>query len=160
GPPGGLTAAPGDAKVTLVWDPPASDGGSRVSGYNVYYATSADFKGAGEVPGVAGTALVLVDLVNGTPYYFTVTAVHKAGVRRPPRGLPAAPAPGRGPPAGLPATAADAKVTLAGSPPASDGGPPVTGYALYVGTTAHFTGRAPFAKVTGTAVTVTGLANG
>jgi predicted phage tail protein len=160
GPPGGLTAAPGDAKVTLVWDPPASDGGSRVSGYNVYYATSADFKEAGEVPGVAGTALVLVGLVNGTPYYFRVTAVNKAGESQPSRGVPAVPVTVPGPPGGLTATAADAKVTLAWSAPASDGGSPVTGYDLYVGTTAHFTGRAPLAKVTGTAVTVTGLANG
>jgi predicted phage tail protein len=160
GPPGGLTAAPGDAKVTLVWDPPASDGGSRVSGYNVYYATSADFKEAGEVPGVAGTALVLVGLVNGTPYYFRVTAVNKAGESQPSGGVPAVPVTVPGPPGGLTATAGDAKVTLAWSAPASDGGSPVTGYDLYVGTTAHFTGRAPLAKVTGTAVTVTGLANG
>ena len=160
GPPGGLTAAPGDAKVTLAWDPPASDGGSQVSGYNVYYATSADFQGAAEVPGVAGTALVLVGLVNGTPYYFRVTAVNKAGESQPSEEVPATPVTVPGAPVGLTATAADAKVTLVWSAPASDGGSPVTGYDLYVGTTAHFAGRAPFAKVTGTAVTVTGLANG
>jgi predicted phage tail protein len=146
--------------MTLTWNPPTSDGGSPVSGYNVYYATSADFKPAAEVPGVTGTSLLLVGLVNGTSYYFRVTAVNKVGESQPSGEVPAVPVTVPGPPAGLTAAAGDAQVTLAWNPPASDGGSPVTGYDLYVGTTSHFAGTAPSAKVTGTTVTVTGLANG
>ena len=51
GAPGGLAADASDGKVTLSWAAPGSDGGSQVSGYNVYYATSADFRGAGSSPG-------------------------------------------------------------------------------------------------------------
>ena len=50
GAPTGLTVTPGDARVTLSWTASASDGGSPVTGYNVYYATSADFKGAAKIP--------------------------------------------------------------------------------------------------------------
>ena len=161
GPPAGLTAAPGSAKVTLAWNPPASDGGSKVSGYRVYYATSADFQGAAQVPAVlTGTALVLVGLTNGTTYYFWVTAVNQVGESQPSGGVPATPVTVPEAPAGLTAAPGDRQVSLKWNPPASDGGSPVTGYDLYVGTTAHFDGKAPLAEVTGRAVIVTGLANG
>jgi len=159
--PTGLTAAPGSAKVTLAWNPPASDGGSKVSGYRVYYATSADFQGAAQVPAVlTGTALVLVGLTNGTTYYFWVTAVNQVGESQPSGGVPATPVTVPEAPAGLTAAPGDRQVSLKWNPPASDGGSPVTGYDLYVGTTAHFDGKAPLAEVTGRAVIVTGLANG
>ena len=77
GAPGGLAADASDGKVTLSWAAPGSDGGSQVSGYNVYYATSADFRGAGEFSGLTGTAFALGGLVNGTTYYFRVTAVNR-----------------------------------------------------------------------------------
>jgi fibronectin type 3 domain-containing protein len=155
-----LTAAPGDRQVTLTWSAPAPDGGSKVSSYNVYYATSADFQGAAEVRGVTGTALVLVGLVNGTTYHFRVTAVSNADEGPPSGEVPAIPVTVPGAPAGLSAAPGDRQVTLKWDPPASDGGSPVTGYDLYVGSTAHFGGRGPLAEVTGRAVIVTGLANG
>ena len=40
GAPAGLTATAGDGQVTLSWAAPASDGGSPVTGYNVYKGTS------------------------------------------------------------------------------------------------------------------------
>ena len=51
GAPAGLTATAGNAQVTLLWAVPASDGGSPVSGYNVYVAVFRLFQGAAEVPG-------------------------------------------------------------------------------------------------------------
>ena len=79
GAPGGLAATADDGKVTLSWAAPGSDGGSQVSGYNVYVATSADFKGAARVPAGTGTAVTVTGLVNGTTYYFRVTAVNRVG---------------------------------------------------------------------------------
>jgi predicted phage tail protein len=160
GAPAGLTATPGDAKVTLTWSAPPSDGGSPVTGYNVYVATSADFTDAGVVPGVTGTALAVIDLVNGTPYYFRVTAVNKVGESQPSSVMLATPVTVPAAPAGLTAVVGNAQVTLKWATPASDGGSPVTGYDLYVGTTANFNGTVPLAKVTSNTVTVTGLANG
>jgi predicted phage tail protein len=147
--------------VALSWDPPASDGGSPVSGYNVYQGTSPGGK-ATLVNGspVTSTSYTVTGLANGSTYYFTVEAVNVQGPGTASGEVPAVPVTVPGAPVGLTVAPGDAKVTLVWNSPASDGGSPVTGYDLYVGTTAHFTGRAPLAKVTGTAVTVTGLANG
>jgi len=70
GAPIGLAAKPGDSQVTLSWTAPASDGGSHVSGYNVFEGTTADLSGSAPVTNVTGTAVTLANLINGTTYYF------------------------------------------------------------------------------------------
>ncbi len=78
-PPTGLTATAGYGEVTLSWATPASDGGSPISGYNVYMATTADFKGNALVGRVSGTTVTITGLVKSTTYYFEVTAVNPVG---------------------------------------------------------------------------------
>ena len=157
--PAGLAAVAGNGQVTLSWAAPASDGGSPVTGYDLYVGTTADFNGTTPLTKVAGTAVTVTGLVNGTTYYFKVTAVNQVGegpgaeAKTVPVTVPEAPA-------GLAAVAGNGQVTLSWAAPASDGGSPVTGYDLYVGTTADFNGTTPLTKVAGTAVTVTGLVNG
>ena len=80
--PAALTAARGDRAVTLTWEAPASDGGSPVTGYVVTgSALAADGTPTGPVltATVVGTGAKVTDLVNGTPYTFTVSAVNAAG---------------------------------------------------------------------------------
>ena len=162
GAPAGLSASPGNARVTLSWAAPASDGGSAVSSYNVYMATSADFKGAAEVAGVTGTGVVLVGLVNGTPYYFRVTAVNGVGEGPASSEVLATPVTVPGAPAGLSASPGNARVTLSWAAPASDGGSAVTGYIIYQGTSpGGETGtQVNGSPVTATSYTVAGLTNG
>ena len=80
GPPNGLTASPGDGKVTLSWKAPGSGGGTGISGYEIYRGTSPGGESGTPVNGslVAGTSYTVTGLTNGTPYYFTVAAVNKA----------------------------------------------------------------------------------
>ena len=147
--------------MTLTWAAPASDAAAPVTGYNVYAGTTADFTGGAKVAGVTGTAVVLVGLVNGTPYYFRVTAVNRVG-EGPAAEVKAVPVTVPGAPAGLTATPGNAQVTLSWAAPASDGGSPVSGYIVYQGTSPGGETGAPVSGslVTATSYTVTGLANG
>ena len=83
GAPSGLTAAAGDAQVSLSWKAPGSDGGAAITGYRIYQGSSKK-----PVASVAGTGTTVKNLANGTTYSFRVTAVNKAGEvppRVPPR---------------------------------------------------------------------------
>ena len=111
------------ARVTLSWAAPAS-GGAPVTGYNVYKGT----KSGGETGPVNGSSLVtatgykVTGLVNGTTYYFRVTAVNRVGQGPASAEVKAVPATVPGAPAGLTATPGDGQVTLSWKASASDGG--------------------------------------
>jgi titin len=166
GEPTGLTATPGDSQVTLSWTAPKSDGGATISGYVIHEGTRAGGETNDPVRGspVTGTSTTVTGLDNGTTYYFTVTAVNRAGQGQASAEVSATPAPGPGAVpgavAGLTATAGNGRVTLSWSAPGSSDDPPVTAYRLYVGTTADFSGKSPLDTFTVTAATVIDLVNG
>ena len=162
GAPTGLTAAAGDGQVTLSWTAPGS-GGAPISGYNVYQGTSPDGEAVTPVNRaslVTGTSYKVTGLVNGSTYYFRVTAVNRVGQGQRSNEAKAVPVGAPGAPVGLAAAPGDAKVTLTWTAPASDGGSPISGYSVYVATSADFRGAVKVAGGTGTAVTVTDLING
>ena len=78
GAPGSLAGTPGSGQVVLTWQPPTSNGGSAVTAYDVYVSTSPGDKGA-LVATVPGTTYTATGLVNGSTYYFEVSAVNAAG---------------------------------------------------------------------------------
>jgi hypothetical protein len=84
GPPGAPTAvigSGGDGQATVSWMPPASDGGSSITGYTV---TSSP---GGKTAATTGaTTATVIGLSNGIAYTFTVTATNAAGI-----GAPSAP---------------------------------------------------------------------
>src|SRR2546421_200467 len=134
--PQGLGASPGDATVTLTWSAPSSNGGSPITNYRIYRATTS---GGETLKATIGNQLSYSDggLTNGVTYYYQVSAVNAAGEG--PRSneasaTPTAPATPPGAPQGLSATAGDATVTLTWSPPSSNGGSPITNYRIYRGT--------------------------
>jgi fibronectin type 3 domain-containing protein len=187
GPPAGLTATPGQGRVTLSWTAPGSDGGAGISGYLIYQGTSPDGEAGTPVNGspVSATSYTVTGLTNGTTYYFKVAAVNDAKQQGSDSGEASATpvsaaasasattsttkgsgtgasgAPGG--PTGLTATAGDARVSLSWTAPASDGGSPLARYQVYQGTspgTSGLSASTPVKSVTGTSTVVTGLTNG
>jgi hypothetical protein len=69
--PTGLTATPGDGKVTLNWN--ANSSGEQVDTYQVY------LNGTSYNLSVAGTSFIVASLTNGTSYDFRVSAHNSAG---------------------------------------------------------------------------------
>jgi len=134
GPPTLNTATPGNGEVTLSWAPPASDGGSAITGYKVFRGTSS----GGE------TLLTDVNVVssytdttaaNGTTYFYKVSAVNSFGESLRSNELSAKPAvPMTVPEAPFlgQAIPGDNSVTLNWTAFGS-GGSPITGFKIYRG---------------------------
>lgn len=126
--PSGLSAVAGDGQVTLSWSPVAG-----ALSYNVYYSLErlVTVGGAGvmKVTGAVSGSPV-TGLVNGTTYYFIVTAMNGAVESAESSEFPSTPyAPAAGAPAGLIASAGDGQVTLSWTALAG-----ATTYNVYYGT--------------------------
>jgi hypothetical protein len=137
GAPTGVTgAAVSSSSATLSWSPPASDGGSAVTGY-VVSRDGGSAGGTGWSKTVAATARsqTFLNLKAGSTYQLSVAAVNAQGtgpsvsvpVKVSAAKVPGAPVIGTASP-GTAGGAVTAKA--AWSPPASDGGSAVTGYVV------------------------------
>jgi hypothetical protein len=148
GAPTGLQTSYGDGFIALSWSPPASAGGSAVTGYHVYLGFSSSLVGAREFS-TSGTSFRLSDAQNGSQYYIKVTALNAAGegpgtpvasVIPGPHAVPAQPGPSR--PTGLTAQAHRGEVVLSWSPPPG-GLKTGDGYLIYMGTSPGHEGARP-----------------
>jgi len=135
-PPRNLKATAGNGWVILEWDPPSTDGGAPLSGYNIYrglttnqeiYLTSVGMVGTYNDSGLAG----------GKQHFYKVTALNSKGegsisqeVDATPSLVPTPPSA----PVNLQAFSTNTTIELSWSPPLSSGGSPVLGYRVYRGT--------------------------
>ena len=126
--PRDLAAEPGDNMVELTWSPPADDGGSDLTGYQIQGGLVTSWLTIlATDPGPSG----FFNLENGREYTFSIRAVNRIGpgptvsVKATPRGAPSGPR-------NLAASPRDAQVTLTWEPPAADGGSSLSGYEYQV----------------------------
>jgi fibronectin type 3 domain-containing protein len=159
GAPTGLAAAAGNSQVSLSWSAPASNGGSAITGYNIYRSTTSGTEIKVASPAGTGTTYTDTSLVNGTAYFYKVSAVNAISEGSLSIEASATPATVPGAPTGLIASAGAGQVTLNWTAPSSNGGSAVTGYKVYQGTTS---GNKLLVATLGnvTTTTRTGLANG
>jgi len=136
------TATPGNTSVSLGWSAPANNGGSAITGYDVYEGPSPGGENySSPVATPSGTSTTINSLTNGTTYYFTVEAVNSVGPSQPSNELSATPAAAAtvpGAPTNLVASTSPTRgVVLSWAPPTSNGGSPVTSYQVYRGTSSR-----------------------
>ena len=126
--PQNLEAEPGDTQVRITWSPPADDGGSDLTGYQMRGGLQTSWA---SIPATETGPATFGNLENGREYTFSVRAVNEIGpgptatVDATPRAAPSAPR-------NLAVSPGDAEVALTWSPPAEDGGSDVTGYEYQV----------------------------
>lgn len=157
-----LLATPGNGTVALTWQAPKSDGGSKITGYNVYLSegsTSSGWKLFSS--GSTATSAEANGLTNGSKYYFKVAAVTVIGEGAAvvskssvvPFTVPGAPIT-------LTAEPGEGKVALKWAKPVSDGGAPVTDYVVSYQAEGSSWQTFTDSVSTSTTATVTGLTNG
>jgi titin len=84
GVPTGLVATPGDQRVSLAWNPPASDGGAAITDYVVRISGDGGATWTTVNDGVSpATSATVTGLTNGTRYVYRVNAVNAAGTGDP-----------------------------------------------------------------------------
>ena len=168
--PQNVTVAGGHQSLIVSWGAPYSHGGSAVTGYEVRHRVGADggWGAPVSVPGASRTMRTIASLSNGTEYWVEVLAVNGSNVnggRGPGRGPWSPATPGTAAtvpsePRNVSATSGDASLALEWATPASDGGSPVTGYAVQyrAGTSGDW--GAANVTVSDASASISGLVNG
>ena len=161
----GLTATPRNTSVNLTWTAPASNGGSAITGYDVYEGTTSGGESGPPVNAtpITATSYTATGLTNGTTYYFIVEAVNGAGNSAGSNEASATPVTTPpDPPTGLTAAVGDSTVSLRWTAPTYNGGSAIAGYDVYEGTASGGESGTPVngkILITATSAIVTGLTN-
>ena len=171
-PPTGFNAiAISPTTVNLSWNPPSYNGSSPITGYKIEHKTpTTSYSSWPNITPGNVTKYNVTGLSTGTTYIFRVSAINAIGTGNPspesvatptsssspPKNIPP------NPPTGLAATASSGtQVNLSWSPPASNGGYPVSGYKiLYSLDSGSFTTLTANTGTTATSYSHTGLSSG
>ena len=148
GAPTGIKATAGNGQVVVSFTAPASTGGLPITAYTVIW-TPHD---GSDTPGSPlATSHTVTGLHNGTTYTFNVEAANAIGTGPQSNPVKAMPATVPGTPTIGTATAGHAEATVNFTPPASNGGDPITSYIVtaYInGTATGITGSGPKSPIT------------
>jgi uncharacterized protein YjbI with pentapeptide repeats len=157
GPPSSATVAPDSGAFLVSWSPPASDGGSPVTGYTVTAITGGAAKGGCSTTGdscpVSGLS-TSPTTGKSIKYVFEVTATNSVGTGKAAKVDVVLAKPGS--PRSVAVIPADGAFVVSWSPPASDGGSAVTGYSVAALASGVVDGRC---STTGSSCLVSGLTN-
>jgi len=159
--PSGLSAATGNATVTLTWTPPTQVG-QPIQGYSILrsldgsiWTTLEENSGAPS----SGSQNTFTDqsVINGTTYYYKIAALTSLGVGEFSSVVSATPVGPSQAPSNVVAITDDSSVLLTWTAPLNTGGTPVTGYRILGCNSATLTGSG--ATITGCGTTYTANTN-
>ena len=162
-PPTGLAATTeSSTQINLSWAAPTDNGGSAITGYNIYRGTTSNGEGTTPVGKVSNSTLTYTDtgLTNNITYYYKVTAVNSVGESAQSSEASATTFTIPQSPTGLTATAASSsQINLYWTAPSNNGGSSITGYEIERSTNAGTTWSSivPNTGTTGTTYSDTGL---
>jgi hypothetical protein len=161
GAPAAASATPDAGQATVDFTPPADDGGSPVTGYTVTATDQTTQANGGQTATGPASPITVTGLTNGDSYTFTVTATNAAGTgAESAPSDPVTPFTVPGTPAVFLVTPGTGQATVEFTPPADDGGSPVTGYAVTATDLTTPANGGQTATGTASPITVTGLTNG
>jgi len=150
--PKNIAATPIAGMVTVTWQAPDSDGGSAITGYNLYRSTI--FDGSYSlIASLSGLTHTDIGLTNGQTYWYKVSAVNAIGEGANCTAVSVIPYTTPNAPTGLTAIPGNAQVMLSWIAPADDGSSAIDHYVIY-------RDGADVAHPTTTTVTISGLMNG
>jgi fibronectin type III domain protein len=158
------TVTRGVRSLGVSWTAPADTAGEAVKSYVITYVNQTTTGSATKTVLAPASSTTLTGLANGTSYSVSVQAKNDAGLGaasssqvQSTYGLPA-------PPTSFAAALADGGASLSWQPSASDGGTPITSYALTIvgggSTTNQSFDPGTACTVSGCSANVTGLTNG
>ena len=126
GPPTNLIATGGSGQIVLSWGPPLSDGGSAITGYQIFID--------GSLSPIAwpGSPYTHSGLVPGSHHTYQVKAVNAIGPGAAAATAGDVQAVVPGAPTNLIATGGSGQIVLSWGPPLSDGGSAITGYQIFI----------------------------
>ena len=116
-----------DSRIGVAWDPPASDGGLRVTGYTLLWVAPDGTTGSADT---TATSHIIEGLSNGVTYGITVTATNEVGTSVAADPVRATPARPPGPLAYAEIAIGHESLLVSWQPPTDDGGLPVRSYTL------------------------------
>jgi len=131
--PQNLQSSAGNSQVTLSWTAPSSNGGSTITGYNVYRGTTSGGESITPIAtSITSTSYTDGTVTNGQTYFYKVTAINSAGESASSNeasATPTAPATISSAPTGLTAnTISSSQINLSWIAPNNNGGSAITGY--------------------------------
>jgi titin len=155
GPPTNIVITDGNTQLTVAFTPPASTGGSVITGYQ-YVVNNSSYTCAGLVTDITGNTFIITGLTNGTSYGVFISAVNRMGNGTHSDTKPGTPATVPSAPTSIVITPENQQLLVVFTAPTSNGGAAITNYLYQKNSGESFVS----AGTTTSPFTITGLTNG